>query len=408
MRGKLNKNRRPKTTAMLKHINKSVPKPQKVLGGFKSLWGKEEPSLDESITITNALIASIGEGLIIVDEYGDISHINQPALDILGFDESELLGKWLPSTVPSFDNEGNLILASERPVVKALLTGNPVAGIVNYKRKDGSMVPVFGTSSPFLINGQPRGSIIVFRDISMEMQIERAKDEFVSLASHQLRTPLTSIRFLTELLKDPGYGKMSKKQLNYLDKILFSTDRMISLVTELLNVSKLNLGQLDIKPQPTNINSLVQNAVIETQPLAKNGGVKLSFESSVNKSEMVMLDRTLLAQIVHNLITNAIRYTEPKKRGAVKLSLSKNKKGYELSISDNGIGIPTEAGSHIYERFFRADNAVKAHSEGTGLGLYLVKAITEAAGGKIWYESLQNKGTTFYISIPSDGMVSGS
>jgi PAS domain S-box-containing protein len=373
---------------------------------LKNIWQDRSPNLAESITVNNALIASIGEGLVIFNEYGEISHINQPALDILGYSRDELEGKWLPEALLSFDKEGREISMADRPAMEALLTGSTVAESINYKRKDGSLVPVFSTSSPFMLNDKPLGGIIIFRDVSKEAQIERAKDEFVSLASHQLRTPLTSIRFFSELLKDPHYGKLSAKQLNYLDKILTSTERMIGLVTELLNISRLNLGQLEIKPVPTNINNLVRNQLTELAPNAKIANISLVFNTSIAKKDWtVPLDRTLLSQVVHNLISNAIRYSQSDKAKTVNISLKKTAKYYQISVSDSGIGIPKAAENKIYERFYRADNAVKFHSEGTGLGLYLVKVIIEAAGGGLKHKSIENKGTTFTISVPVSGMV---
>ena len=395
---------KPTGTMKTKHPVKSKLNP--AIGGMlKHIWHDDAPNLTESITVNHALISSIGEGLIIVNEYGEISHINQPALDILGYERDELQGKWLPQSLPLFDNGGKRVSLSERPVLEALLTGRTITGAINYKRKDGRLVPVHSTASPFMLNNRPLGAIIIFRDVSKEMQIERAKDEFVSLASHQLRTPLTSIRFFTELLKDPYYGKLSPKQMSYVDKILFSTDRMIGLVTELLNISRLNLGQLEIKPIPTNIKNLIQNQVTELLPNAKLANISLLFESSLAKKDLLVpLDQTLLSQVVHNLITNAIRYSQTGKAAQVKINLIKTRKFYHISVADSGIGIPEASKNKIYNRFYRADNAVKFHSEGTGLGLYLVKVIVESAGGKIKHKSVENQGTTFTISIPVEGM----
>ena len=342
--------------------------------------------------------------MILVDEYGYISHVNQPALDILGFDRKELESQWLQEVLPGFDINGNPIPADERLLATAFITGHPVSDTVNYRRKDGTMVPVFNTSSPFIVKDKPMGGIVVFRDVSKELQIEKAKDEFVSLASHQLRTPLTSIRFFAELLRDPFYGKLTKKQINYLDKILFSTDRMISLVSELLNISRLNLGRLEIQPVKTNLNNFVQNQIIEVTPLAKKSRVKLIFVNKIDKSETTMIDRTLLSQVIHNLLTNAIRYCAAADPGEVTVKLNKNTKSYLLSVSDNGIGIPRAASPRIYDRFFRADNAKQAEAEGTGLGLYLVKSVIESSGGAIRHESKAGSGTTFRITLPLSGM----
>jgi PAS domain S-box-containing protein len=385
-------------------VNSSTPNTAKGRSdSFRSLIKEHLPRMVEPGAMANALIASIGDGLIIINEYAEISRVNQPALDILGFERTDLVGGWLPQVLPAFDKDGNEISSTERPSMRALLTGQPIGEIVYYRRKDGSMVPVYGTASPLLVKGRPAGAIIVFHDVSREMQIERAKDEFVSLASHQLRTPLTAIRMFAELLQDNHYGKLSPKQRDYLDKIVFSTDKMIELVTELLSISRLNLGQLPIKPVPTNINQLIENQLEIVKPMANEAGVRLAFKSQVARSEKVNLDRNLLGQVIHNLLTNAVRYSRSK-GGRIEVKLKKLTKNYQIEVADNGIGIPRSARFRIYERFFRADNAVLAQGEGTGLGLYLVKEIMEASGGKTWYKSQEGKGTTFYVCIPLRGM----
>jgi len=391
---------------------KKIPRPKRPSKVFKkvskskinNLWQYRNFGPDESLVITEALINSVGEGMILVDEYGYISHVNQLALDILGFDREDLESKWLQDVLPGFDINGNPIPADERLLATAFVTGQPVSDTINYRRKDGSLVPVLNTSSPFIVKDKPMGGIVVFRDVSKELQVERAKDEFVSLASHQLRTPLTSIRFFAELLKDPFYGKLTKRQASYLDKILFSTDRMISLVSELLNISRLNLGRLEIQPVKTNLNNFVQNQIIEVTPMAKKSRVKLIFINKIDKSETTMIDRTLLSQVIHNLLTNAIRYCAASNPGEVTLKLNKNVKSYLISVSDNGIGIPKAASPRIYDRFFRAENAKQTEVEGTGLGLYLVKSIVESSGGGIRHESKEGIGTTFRITLPLSGM----
>jgi two-component system phosphate regulon sensor histidine kinase PhoR len=375
---------------------------------IKSLFHSRPFSFGESRSITNAMINSIGEGVIMLDEYGYISGVNQPAIDTLGFERHELEGSWIQDILPSYDKDGKPVDPSERLMAQAFFTGRPVSGTVSYRRKDGSFVVVYNTSSPFIVKGKPIGGIVVFHDVSKELQIERAKDEFVSLASHQLRTPLTSIKFFAELLKDPYYGKLSSKQKDYLDKILFSTDRMINLVSDLLDISRLNLGRLEITPEVTNINNIVHNQLVEVAPIARSRGVKLQIKSKVDEDDCVKLDRTLFAQVIHNLLTNAIRYSAGKKHGLVKVLLEKDNKSYKISIADNGIGIPAGENSKIYERFYRAENAKNIEVEGTGLGLYLVKFIIESSGGSIRHTTQQNKGTTFYITIPKSGMKSAS
>lgn len=358
----------------------------------------------DSSNITTALISSIGEGLIIVNEYGSIEHINQSALEILGFERHELERKWYPGVLQMYDKAGNPIPDTERPIMRALLTGRPVTETIHYKKGDGTIVPVAVTASPFLVGVKPRGAVVIFRDISRETQIERAKDEFVSIASHQLRTPLTAIRLFAELLRDSASAKLSKKEIGYIDKILFSSEKMIDLVTDFLNISRIELGRLEIRPEETDIQKLVEIRIQEVKPIAKASGVKLVYKKELGKPCIVSLDRDLMGQVVHNLLINAIRYSQPKNKAQVEIKLEKTSRSYRLTVADNGIGIPRTAQPRIFERFYRAENAIRNQPEGNGLGLYLIKQIVETAGGKITYKTQENEGTAFIVSIPIRGM----
>jgi PAS domain S-box-containing protein len=355
----------------------------------------------EARTMTEALISSLGEGLIIVNEYGTITEINDYALQILGYEREELINQWLPDVIPSVDKQGNKIPTTERPIMIALMSGKSMPNTVHYLRKDGAIITVTGTASPFTSRGKPMGGVIIFRDYTREMQVERAKDEFVSLASHQLRTPLTSIRLFAELLLQSDTGNLTQRQKDYINKIILSTTRMIDLVSDFLNISRLELGELRIQNESTNLEGLISAQIEEFVPIAEANGVRLTFITPRAAPMMVETDPKLLSQVIHNLIANSIRYSPPNE-GLVTVKLKKLSKSYRIEVIDNGIGIPADVSHRIFERFFRAENALRTHGEGTGLGLYLAKSIIEALGGKIWHKSEEGQGTTFYLEIPFD------
>jgi PAS domain S-box-containing protein len=362
---------------------------------------ESKTQFSEGQTMIDALVSSIGDGLIVVNEYGIITHINQVALDILGAKREQMINAWLPKAVPSKSKDGGDIPMSERLVVKALLTGQPLSEIVYYERADGSLVPASGTASPFLVKGKPSGAVIVFRDISRELQIEKAKDEFISLTSHQLRTPLTSISFFSEMMASGRAGTLTSRQQEYAEKIHLSTTRMIRLVGSILNVSRIELDRLKVDPHETDIVQIVKDYIEEVLPIADSKNVQLSFKGP--ESAVAKIDASLLGQVIHNLLTNAIRYSSDEE-GGVEIELKQVDDDYQITVSDNGIGIPKNAQTRIFERFYRADNAVNMEGQGTGLGLYLAKMIMEAAGCRIWFKSKENKGTTFYLMIPKTGM----
>jgi PAS domain S-box-containing protein len=350
-------------------------------------------------TIHEALISSIGEGVVIVDEYGHVTEVNKNALDTLGYQRDEMIGGWLGKILPSKDKEGNDIPASERPVFRSLLTGEPITQIVSYVKKDGSLLPVSSTAAPFMVKGMPRGAIIIFRDFSHEIQVERAKDEFVSLASHQLRTPLTAMMLYAQMLEECRSGALNDEQSLYLEKIKTSTERLQTLVTDFLNISKLELGRLDIQAKETDLERLVKDEVSEIRPMLKAKDVELTFNKPAKKIPKAVVDPMLLAQAVHNLLTNAIRYTPPR-NGRVEVNLKYGHSEFTICVVDNGIGIPEEAKPRIFQRLYRAENAIESQEGGTGLGLYFVKKVAESFGGRVWFESQLNKGSTFCLGLP--------
>jgi len=236
---------------------------------------------------------------------------------------------------------------------------------------------------------------------SKHHDLEQSKDEFVSLVSHQLRTPLTSMRLFIEMLLDKEVGPLNEKQHEYLRMVEISTERMIDLVSDFLNTSRLELGQLEVKPQPAHIEDIVANSVDQLKALASQEMITITFK----KPELpkVPIESNLYAQIVNNLLSNAIHYTP--EGGAIHVNLEKNESGYQLDVADSGIGIPDEARPELFKRFYRADNAKHVIGEGSGLGLYLVKRIIDTCGGRVWYESAQGKGTIFHVIIPLSGMI---
>jgi two-component system sensor histidine kinase VicK len=218
-----------------------------------------------------------------------------------------------------------------------------------------------------------------------------------------LRTPLTIIRLYGNMLSDGIAGPLAKTQLSYVNKITNASVRLIKLVSDILNISRIELNRIKIDSQPTDPNALIRNCLEELTPVIKAKSATVIFTPRPNL-ETTALDATLFNEIVHNLVGNALRYGMD--NGAeVSIDFCKEKQGYLLKIHDNGLGIPKQDQPHVFERFYRAHNAATADSDGSGLGLYMVKLFTEAAGGKAWFDSTEGKGTTFYIQFPPSGMI---
>jgi PAS domain S-box-containing protein len=249
--------------------------------------------------------------------------------------------------------------------------------------------------------GDPTRIIGSMLDITKQKQLDRAKDEFISLVSHQLRTPLTTIRLLSEMLVGGFVGDITDEQKEHTAKITNASIRLIKLVSDILNISRAELDRIKIEPVPTDVNQLIQTYIDEQHPFAQEKGTVISFKPI--KLPMISLDPIALGQIIQNLLGNAVHYTKPT-GGHVKVSFTKQSNGYILCVEDDGIGIPRASAGHIFDRFYRAPNTKKVEGEGTGLGLYLVKLITDTFGGQVWFESKADHGTTFYVQIPLTGM----
>lgn len=277
-------------------------------------------------------------------------------------------------------------------------------GEITNKRKNGEEYEAYISISPILSKeGNVEFFVAIERDITEEKQIEKMKTEFVSVASHQLKTPLTSISWLIEIFKKDKRGNLSKKQKEYLGDIYESSQRMTRLVTDLLNVSRLESGTLGIKPKLIDFSALIRRVTKDHGLIAKPKSCEVVFREPRKKIKPVLLDESLMNQVVYNLVSNAMRYSRAGKC-CVSIKLEKREEDCLLSVADNGIGIPKNAQDKIFIKFFRADNAQKMVTDGTGLGLYIAKMIVEMSGGKIWFKSEVDKGSTFYVSIPLEGM----
>lgn len=357
-----------------------------------------ERSSHEQEAEAEALFTSIGDGAVSTDEFGRITRINPTGLYLLGYDASELIGAWFPKKIVSVGFDDSPINLIDRPITKAFLTGKSISDKFYYLRKDGSKLPVSITVSPILLDGKPLGAIGVFRDITLEQEVDRMKSEFISLASHQLRTPLSAIKTYTHMLFDGYMGELNSAQKSSLNTIIGASDRMNELISTLLNITRMESGTIALTMKPVRVDIIAKEVVKELGLMAGSKSIKLATEVRPAAGITATTDPLILKEIITNLVSNAIKYTPEK--GSVDIRLSKRAGNFHAKIIDNGWGIPQFAQDQIFSKFFRAHNIVKRETTGTGLGLYLVKGLVDALGGRIWFNSEEGKGTVFTISLP--------
>ncbi len=342
---------------------------------------------------------SASDHIVITDTEGIVLYANPAAARITGYSHDEILGKkaggrelWGGMMPLAFYEEMWRTIKIERRVF---------SGEITNRRKNGDIYQALASISPIVDNGNLLFFLGIERDISRDKEVDRAKTEFVSLASHQLRTPLTAISWYAEILLDGANTNLDPDQREQLDTILRSSHRMTELVDTLLNVSRLEMGTFTIDPATVDVTATVEDILQELTVTIRDK--RLEIVENFGPEPVVMTaDPKLLRMVLQNILSNAVKYTQSGDN--ITVTIERQADEYLFSVSDTGFGIPKKDQPLIFNKLFRADNAKQQEVEGTGLGLYITKTIVEKAGGKIWFESEENVGTTFLITFPLIGM----
>ncbi len=236
-------------------------------------------------------------------------------------------------------------------------------------------------------------------ELKKAKELDRMKTEFISMAAHQLRTPLSAVKWTIKMLIDGDIGDLTHEQKTFLTQGYISNERLISLVNDLLNVARIDEGRFGYKFASINIEDLIESVSRDFRHNIDEKRIYFTYnKSGISDPPKVKIDPSRMKMVIQNLLDNAVKYTP--KEGKVVLSVKYSKAEVTISFQDTGIGIPKSEQWRLFTKFFRSSNAVRAQTEGTGLGLFITKNIIEKHGGKIWLESKENKGTTFYFTIP--------
>jgi signal transduction histidine kinase len=240
-------------------------------------------------------------------------------------------------------------------------------------------------------------AVAITRNFEKLAELSHMKSEFINIISHQLRAPLTNLKWAVEYLTSENLENDKEKKEEYNSSINKNVERMVELVDNLLIVSRLEQDKIPFQKKEVSLEEVVETFITQFKAFAEASNIKIDFVCEKNLPK-IFADISQIKLVVENLIDNAIRYT---KGGQISIELKrKNNKHVFFSIKDSGVGIPQKDQMFIFQKFFRAENALRAQTRGSGLGLYIVKVIVEKLGGKIWFESEEGQGTTFYFTLP--------
>ena len=334
-----------------------------------------------------------GDLLCIAGFDGYFTRINESWHRTLGYTTTELMSRPLMDFVHQDDREAT------RTMFADLMRGVPIQAFENrYRCKDGTYRWLSWTATP---KPDERLVYAVVHDATTRKRLEhqtletlKMRNDFVSFVTHQLRTPLSGIRWMLELA---GETADPAEKASYIGDAHESANRLIGLVNDLLDLSRLESGKLPVTVEPVRLREMTEAVVGELATLVREKRHVLDVES-IPDLPVAMLDGQLTRQVILNLVSNAIKYTPP--GGRIAIRISREDGSLRWSIQDNGIGVPPSSQKRLFEKFFRAENAHAVDTEGTGLGLYLVRLIVERLGGRIACESEEGRGTIFYFNLP--------
>jgi signal transduction histidine kinase len=347
----------------------------------------EKRKAEEEKNKTLAVITNLVDGLLVFDQEDNLELINPQAEILLKVKSADVKGRNI-FNLSSF--------SSFKPLVECWNENGQK--IFRKEISFGENLVLEVSFVPLVNNEKNFGKIIILHDITRDKLIEKLKTEFVSVAAHQLRTPLSAIKWTLRMILDGEVGEITDEQREFLEKTYEANERMILLINDLLNVAKIEEGRYFYRAYLTDLEPIVKSMVDYYQEEAKRKNIKLEFVKMSDYFPRVMIDPEKIKLAIQNLLDNALHYTP--KGGSVTVTLIHGDKDVLCSIKDNGVGIPKSQQSRVFTKFFRAENVIRMQTEGSGLGLFITKNIIEAHNGKIWFESEEGKGTTFYFSLP--------
>ncbi|MEW5805665.1 MAG: ATP-binding protein [Patescibacteria group bacterium] len=353
----------------------------------------------------HAIINSLSEGVIAYDQDFKIWSMNDGAEIICGIRREEVLDK---KVTPEWAGNDKLkilaavVFPSLAPVVvkKTVATYPQVVDISLTEPRELHLEVT--TNQIFDESKNLLGFVKIIRDRSREIQLLKTKSEFITIAAHQLRTPLSGIHWAAESLANEELGPLTEEQKALVSQSLETIEKLIKMVDDLLDVSKIEEGKFGYQMEKADLVALAQEILGTYKEIAEKYKVKLAFYKPEAALPLIKMDKAKIMMVVQNLVDNAIKYNVENGEVKVRVEQLKDKPYVQVSVEDTGIGIPAQDLPRLFTKFFRSENTLKKETEGSGLGLFIVKNIIKRHGGDIWVNSIEKRGSTFSFVLPID------
>ena len=339
-------------------------------------------TLQQQKDILEEITQVIKEGTIVTDQNGLIIWTNRKALEILKTSQIVTQNKPISQILPKSENNGSQSFQ------------------VKLTTLDQEEIAVSVKTYPLSHSGTNiLGNIYVINDVTDKMALEEMKLNFVAIAAHQLRTPLTTIKGYLFILKSSITPKLNAEEKGFLERVIIGADRMGFLIENLLNLSKVEKGALKIKLLPIDLENIIRQTIEGLLSDAREKNIELLVGDFTKPYPVILGDTALLIEALSNIVSNGIKYSNP--GGQVTIDLEKQTDGVSIHVSDKGKGIPASLIPRLFQKFYSATNSLTELSSGLGLGLFISKSIIDSHKGKIWVNSLENKGTTVSFFLPA-------
>lgn len=355
------------------------------------------------------LINSIAEGVVVIDDQYRIQVFNPAASAVSGWKQDEALNIDYHSVLNLSDAKGHQLDASRDPIARVFSTAETIVdNEVRMKTRNSKLLELSLVGSPITNKDKTVVAVVaVFRDVSEERSEERKRAEFISTASHEMRTPVAAIEGYLALALNDSVSKIDSKARDYLEKAHSSTQHLGKLFQDLLTAAKSEDGRLQNHPRVTEFGEFVDQLAEDIRFTAEKKGLMLEYEQGTNQAQggaqavrplyFTHIDPERMREVITNIFDNAVKYTA---EGKITINLKGDENWITVSVADTGPGIPQEDIPHMFQKFYRVDNTATRQIGGTGLGLFISRKIVEMNNGKIWVESEVDKGSTFFVSIP--------